>query len=117
MSGTYEVPQPILNSPYDPPAEHWHIVEGEQPSRVQGRRRAVYFYRDPRARDAQGQIAGVPVELTLVNLVRERLEKWRAEGYPGVTRTTWNCSSGRRATAGTGGSSSPSARRPRRSSS
>jgi len=87
MSG-YEVPQPILNSPYDPPAEHWHIVEGELPKRVPGRRRAVYFYRDPKAKDAQGQIAGVPVELDLVNLIRERLDKWRTEGYPGVTRTT-----------------------------
>jgi len=87
MSG-YEVPQPILNSPYDPPAEHRHIVEGEPPARVHGRRKAIHFYRDPKARDAQGQIAGVPVELELVNLIRERLEKWRAEGYPGVTRTT-----------------------------
>src|SRR5208337_1946463 len=87
MSG-YEVPQPILNSPFDPPAEHWHIVEGEPPTRVQGRRRAIYFYRDPKAKDAQGQISGVPVELDLVNLIRERLDKWRAEGYPGVTRTT-----------------------------
>jgi type III restriction enzyme len=87
MSG-YEVPKPILNRPFDPPAEHWHIVEGEPPERRQGRRKAVYFYRDPKARDAQGQIAGVPVELDLVNLIRERLEKWRTEGYPGVTRTT-----------------------------
>jgi type III restriction enzyme len=87
MSG-YEVPQPILNSPFDPPAEHWHIVEGEPPERVMGRRKAVYFYRDPKAKNAQGQIGGVPVELTLVNLVRERLDRWREQGYPGVTRTT-----------------------------
>ena len=65
MSG-YEVPQPILNSPFDPPAEHWHIVEGEEPERVHGRRKAVYFYRDPKAKNAQGQVGGVPVELTLV---------------------------------------------------
>jgi type III restriction enzyme len=87
MSG-YEVPQPILNSPYDPPGEHWHIVEGEPPERRPSRRRAVYFYRDPKAKDAQGQIAGVPIELDLVNLIRERVDKWRGEGYPGVTRTT-----------------------------
>jgi hypothetical protein len=24
----YEVPEPILNSPYDEPAEHWNIEEG-----------------------------------------------------------------------------------------
>jgi hypothetical protein len=36
---------------------------------VTGRRRAVYFYRDPKAKNAQGQIGGVAVELTLVNLI------------------------------------------------
>jgi type III restriction enzyme len=84
----YEVPQPILNSPFDPPAEHWLIVEGEQPQCVQGRRKAVYFYRDPKAKNAQGQVGGVPVELTLVNLIRDRVDDWREKGYPGVTRTT-----------------------------
>lgn len=84
----YEVPQPILNSPYDLPGKHWHIVEGEPPERRPSRRRAVYFYRDPRAKDAQGQTRGIPVELDLVNLIRERVDRWRAEGYAGVTRTT-----------------------------
>ena len=85
---SYEVPQPILNSPFDPPAEHWHIVEGEPPERRPGRRKAVYFYRDPKARDASGQVTGVAVEMELVDLIRERVDAWRAAGYPGVTRTT-----------------------------
>lgn len=42
MSG-YEVPEPILNSPFDEPAEHWHIVEGETPERRLNRRPAMYF--------------------------------------------------------------------------
>ena len=46
MSG-YEVPNPILNSPFHEPAEHWNIVEGEEPQRLPGRRPAMYFYRDP----------------------------------------------------------------------
>ena len=46
---TYEVPEPILNSPFEPPAEHWHIVEGEPPELRPGRRTAVYYYRDPKA--------------------------------------------------------------------
>ena len=46
MSG-YEVPNPILNSPLQEPAEHWNIVEGEEPQRLPGRRPAMYFYRDP----------------------------------------------------------------------
>ena len=27
-------------------------------------------------------------DLCLVNLIRERLQDWRRQGYPGVTRTT-----------------------------
>ena len=42
----YEVPQPILNSPFEEPQEHWHIVEGEEPVQRPGRRPAMYFYRD-----------------------------------------------------------------------
>ncbi len=85
-----EVPQPILNSPFAEPAEHWHIVEGEAPERRPGRRSAVYYYRDPKVKPATGQTSagGVPVELTLVNQIRERVQAWRTEGYPGVTRTT-----------------------------
>ena len=48
----YEVPEPILNSPFAEPAEHWHIVEGEPPERWSGRRPAVYYYRDPNAKPA-----------------------------------------------------------------
>ncbi|MGP0069552.1 MAG: hypothetical protein ACLQGP_38880 [Isosphaeraceae bacterium] len=85
---SYEGPQPILNSPFDMPAQHWHIVEGEPPERRQERRRAVYFYRDPKAKDAQGQVGGISTEMELVNWVRERVDAWREAGYPGVTRTT-----------------------------
>jgi type III restriction enzyme len=90
MSDAYEVPEPILNSPFEEPREHWHIVEGETPERRSGRRPAVYFYRDPKANVAAGQsgAGGIPVELILVNLIRERVNAWRQQGYPGVTRTT-----------------------------
>ncbi len=43
----YEVPEPILNSPYEEPAEHWHLRGGELPERRPGRRPAMYFYRPP----------------------------------------------------------------------
>jgi type III restriction enzyme len=89
----YEVAEPILNSPYAEPQEHWHIIEGETPDRRPGRRPAMYFYRDPKAKpetDA-GRVVGTAIELKLVNLVRSRLKEWlplalRGEG--GVTRTT-----------------------------
>ncbi|MBI3330368.1 MAG: hypothetical protein HYZ81_27125, partial [Nitrospinae bacterium] len=72
---SYEVEQPILNSPYDEPAEHWYIDEGTPPERRSGRRPAGYFYRDPTAPPTEGEheARGQWVELALVNLIRERL--------------------------------------------
>lgn len=98
----YEVPQPILNSPFEEPQEHWHIVEGETPEQRAGRRPAMYFYRDPKVKPEKeyGTIAGTAIELKLVNRIRAQVKKWRLDGYPGVTRTTlellqWWCRDGR----------------------
>jgi type III restriction enzyme len=91
----YEVSEPILNSPFEKPAEYWYIQEGEEPQRRSGRRPPVVFApRDqkeewietPLLRRSKEYPAGY--ELALVSLIRERLEVWRAAGYPGVTRTT-----------------------------
>jgi type III restriction enzyme len=86
----YEVPEPILNSPYDEPAEHWNIEEGAAPEKRPGRRPAGYYYRDPKApsSDSEHDARGNWQELKLVNLIRERVKQWRSQGYPGVTRTT-----------------------------
>lgn len=85
MSG-FEVANPILNSPFDEPVEHWWILEGEPAERRQGRRPAMYYYLEP-GRD-QNERRGIFIELKRVNLIRERLKAWREEGWPGVTRTT-----------------------------
>jgi type III restriction enzyme len=86
----YEVDQPILNSPFEEPREHWLIMEGETPRRMPGRRKAMYFYRPPGGETDQGANGhGVAVELALANLVRERLAEWRSTDYAGVTRTTY----------------------------
>src|SRR5437762_1385872 len=86
----FEVDQPILNSPFEEPAEHWQIEEGQTPKRLRERRRAGYFYRDPKAPQPEPNepARGTWQELELVNLVRDRLGQWRAAGYPGATRTT-----------------------------
>jgi type III restriction enzyme len=86
----FEVDQPILNSPFEEPAEHWQIEEGQAPKRLPERRRAGYFYRDPRAPQPEPNepARGTWQELELVNLIRERLAQWRAAGYSGATRTT-----------------------------
>src|SRR6266516_6882145 len=87
---TFEVEQPILNSPFEEPAEHWQIAEGSAPKRLPTRRRAGYFYRDPKAPppEADHPARGEWHELELVNQIRERLAQWREAGYPGATRTT-----------------------------
>jgi type III restriction enzyme len=90
----FEVEQPILNSPFEEPREHWQIEEGHAPRRLPERRRAGYFYRDPAAPQPEpGEPArGAWQELELANLIRERLAQWREAGYPGATRTTLDLS-------------------------
>jgi type III restriction enzyme len=87
---SYEVEQPILNTPYEEPAEYWYIEEGKLPEIKTGRREAGYFYRDPKAPLASGEheARGRWEPLTLVNLIREGIKQWRKQDYPGVTRTT-----------------------------
>jgi len=82
----FEVPSPILNSPFEEPKEHWWILEGRPAERRLGRRPALYFYRDPkRETDERG---GLAIEMQLVNRIRERVKAWRESGYAGVTRTS-----------------------------
>ncbi|MFA6450035.1 MAG: DEAD/DEAH box helicase family protein, partial [bacterium] len=86
----YEVPQPILNSPFEEPKQYWYIEEGKPPEQRQGRRPAGYFYRDPKAQtsDTDSGARGQWMELALVNLIRERVTEWRRMKWPGVSRTT-----------------------------
>src|SRR5205814_9497151 len=71
----------------------WHIEEGKDPELRSGRRPAMYFYRDPKAkpeRNERGNV-GIAIELKLVNRIRERVNAWRSlalNGEGGVTRTT-----------------------------
>ena len=88
-SGGFEVPTPILNSPFVEPAEYWDLREGEPPEQKTGRRSAGYWYRDPRA-GVQGTAGsrGIWREMTLVNTIRARVAEWRLAGRPNITRTT-----------------------------
>jgi type III restriction enzyme len=83
----FEVPEPILCSPFEEPDVHWRIHANEPPEKILGRRKAVYFYR-PKGRDAAAEGAGEERELALVNLIRPRIAEWRRGGYKGATRTT-----------------------------
>ena len=86
----FEVPQPIICSPFAEPWQHWLLQEGTEPQHVPGRRAAHYYYRAPgqEAGAEEGAAAGKKIDLPLVNLVRERVSQWRSEAWPGVTGTT-----------------------------
>ena len=83
---SYEVPEPVINTPFDEPKQHWRIEEGNDPQLRSGRRLAMYFCRDPKAkpeRHQQGN-AGIAIELKLVNRIPERVAAWQAQGYTGA---------------------------------
>lgn len=84
-----EVPEPILNSPFEEPREHWRITEHEPPQRMPGRRPAMYFYRPPRYESSsEQQGVGTAIGLKLVNRIRGQLAEWRPlalRGEGGVT--------------------------------
>jgi type III restriction enzyme len=88
-SGGFEVPTPILNSPFVEPTEYWDLREGEPPQRLTGRRPAGYWYRDPRA-NVQGPAGsrGIWRDMPLVNAIRTRLDEWRTGERPGISRVT-----------------------------
>lgn len=91
MTEGFEVPEPIICSPFLEPAEHWFLVRGELPDKRKGRRPAEYLYHDPRrstTEEGRKAYAGTRIELKLVNLIRKRLAEWRGAGYPGATATT-----------------------------
>lgn len=85
----FEVPQPIICSPFEEPARHWQIEEGTAPTEpTPGRRHAHYFYRPPGGETQDGALTGIRVDLPLVNLIRARIKEWRDTGYAGVSATT-----------------------------
>jgi len=92
---SFEVSEPIQNSPFEKPSRYWYIQEGEEPQLREGRRPPVIFPpRDQKEewtetallRRSKEYPAGY--ELALVRLIRERTDAWRGQDYPGVTRTT-----------------------------
>jgi type III restriction enzyme len=98
MSGftVSEVNEPILNSPFEKPTRYWYIKEGESPILADGRRPSFVFpprdQKEPWKTDEKllrpSKEYPSGYELILVNLVRERVESWKSQGYPGVSRTT-----------------------------
>lgn len=81
------IKQLIINSPYVEP-QQYHEYDRETRSFIlrQGRRPAGYVVAsaDSKSFDDPGQF----IEIPLVNQIRPRVKKWKADGYPGATGIT-----------------------------
>lgn len=92
----FEVESPILNSPFLEPNLYWFLKPNESPKLKDGRRPAIVY--SPRDQKKSWDISDGTLiestdfkggfELILVNEIRKRVNEWRKQDYPGVTRTT-----------------------------
>jgi len=91
------ISNPIINSPYHPPAKYFAFDnEGITDRIVEGRRPSSYFVPVPRPRKRGAQQQLDFPELTadqikqneFVNQIRGRVGRWRQLGYPDVTPVT-----------------------------
>jgi len=79
----------IINSPYEAPKSHLkYIRELRTFEVIKGRRSAGYVVASDSSKSFDDP--GHFVELPLVNQIRLRVDKWREEGYPGITNITKN---------------------------
>lgn len=86
MSTVYKGPL-VINSPYEVPKYYLRYEREERAFyREDGRRKAGYIVASPNAKSFDDP--GIPHEIALVNQIRERVDEWRAAGYPGVTGIT-----------------------------
>jgi type III restriction enzyme len=99
MTQINTVENPIINSPYEEPTHYWHIEANKKPVKRRGRRPASYFFRVPEraARGRKGkaqddlfeeEAKGEEYLLDLANLLRLRVQEWRARDYSGATKVT-----------------------------
>lgn len=81
------VDQPILNSPFGEPEEHWVFEEG-LPRREHGRRHAGYWRTKRERVQKVAMTAEEFIALPEVNKIRRHLAEWKKDGYPGASRIT-----------------------------
>jgi len=72
----------IINTPYQAPQRHWMPTDSGTLRLVEGRRPASYDIYDVRNNTRRVEI------LEQVNEIRQRVDAWRADDYPGVTVVT-----------------------------
>lgn len=89
---TQAVPDPIVNSPYDVPRQHW-VYEDGRPYLQPERRPASYWFTSKKVGKKQAGLFAEEErdELDLVNLLRKDVERWRTSKpapYEGATAFT-----------------------------
>jgi type III restriction enzyme len=94
---SFQVENPIINSPYEEPQRYWYLRSGHPPELRDGRRPAIVF--QPRDQREDWVVEGDPFlerlkgydrgfALKLVQTMRGRLVQWQQDGRPGATRIT-----------------------------
>jgi type III restriction enzyme len=82
------IDQLIVNSPFEEPKQHWSYSRQEQGFElIKKRRPAGYWRATGRVRQGHDD-PGEFIEIPLVNKIRPRVKKWRADGYPNTTGVT-----------------------------
>src|SRR3990167_308133 len=77
----------IINGPYEKPKSHLNYNrEIRKFELLEGRRRAGFIVASEHSESFDDP--GIFVELDLANRIRERVEKWKEKGYPGITSIT-----------------------------
>ncbi|MCE8006310.1 BPTD_3080 family restriction endonuclease [Aestuariivita sp.] len=72
----------IINRPWERPAQHWVQGKGGKLEIKPERRPASYEVFDARNNTKRTEV------LAIVNTIRDRVDQWREDGYPGVTIVT-----------------------------
>ena len=91
MTDAHPISQPVLNTPYERPAQHWELGEDNRALNrtADGRRPSIALLPVPRSREntvEQQALRFGPDNLNAtVNDIREVVEAWRDSGYPGAT--------------------------------
>jgi len=81
----------ILCNPYEEPTEHWwYDPQSGGASKLEGRRPAGYWYKTERVNPQNLALFAQEErdDLTLVNLLREDVTRWRDSGYRGASQVT-----------------------------
>jgi type III restriction enzyme len=90
------IDNPILNSPFMEPTQHWKFErDGITNEVVEGRRVSSYFMPIPKSKRGRDQLqfetewtSDRIEENRTINQIRERVGLWRRGGWPGVTPMT-----------------------------